>query len=150
MSSKLEWCMDKKNGIKLIDPNDNLTQEYLESSNEDLENAKIVTGKWRTVTSYYACYNALYAYLSKVGIKSEIHDCTIELMGTLGYDKKHIDFLKELKERRVDVQYYLKEPQDIELSKVKGFIKETKSKIKNTDDFEIEELRKKLEGLAKN
>lgn len=34
---------------------------------------------WITTTAYYARYFALYALLMKIGVKSEIHDCTIAI-----------------------------------------------------------------------
>lgn len=147
MSSKIEWCLEQEKGIKLIEPNENLVNKYLESCNEDLENVPKVTGKWKTVTSYYACYNALYALLCKVGIKSEIHDCSIALMDLLGYDRKDIDFLRELKEERIDVQYYLEEPSEIDLERIKEFVEETKRLITETNDLKVEEIRGKINSL---
>jgi uncharacterized protein (UPF0332 family) len=41
--------------------------------------AKINETDWILTTAYYARYFALYALLTKIGIKSEIHDCTINL-----------------------------------------------------------------------
>lgn len=34
--NKLKWCCKQKGGIKLIEPNDNLAKEYLESAEETL------------------------------------------------------------------------------------------------------------------
>ncbi|MEA2003961.1 MAG: hypothetical protein U9O53_03295 [archaeon] len=48
------------------------------------------------ITAYYACYNALYSILMKCGIKSEIHDCTIELMDFFDFEAKDIEFITQL------------------------------------------------------
>jgi uncharacterized protein (UPF0332 family) len=34
---------------------------------------------WTATTAYYARYFALYALFMKIGVKSEIHDCTINV-----------------------------------------------------------------------
>lgn len=145
MSSKLDWCMKQVKGIKLVTPNDELCDEYLKSSEEDLINLEKVTGKWISVTAYYACYNALYAFLCKIGIKCEIHDCTIALMDLFGYDDKDIELIEELKKNRVDVQYYLKEPKKIDFDIVKKFIAKTKEIIMNIDEIKKKEIRAKIQ-----
>ena len=45
----------------------------------------------------------------KWGIKSEIHDCSIELMDLFGFSEEEKNFLIELKNKRINCQYYLKE-----------------------------------------
>jgi len=53
----------------------------MKKSNEALKsmdvNAKAGISEWTISTSYYAKYFAIYALLSRIGIKCEIHDCTI-------------------------------------------------------------------------
>ncbi len=41
----LKWCKNQKNGIKLIDPSENLCQEYLQTSEETLEILRIIKNK---------------------------------------------------------------------------------------------------------
>jgi uncharacterized protein (UPF0332 family) len=43
---------------------------------------------WIATTAYYARYFALYALLMKIGIKSEIHDCSIAIARLLT-EKEH-------------------------------------------------------------
>ena len=107
------WCSKQKTGIRLEKPNDLLCRSYLKEANDALVsmNANIKAGlkKWAVITAYYARYNAIYALLSKTGIKSEIHDCSITLMRYLFPDLFDIKFFEELeksKQQRVDVQYY--------------------------------------------
>ena len=75
------WCFKQKRGIRIIEPNPNLTKAYLKKAISALNTMtaalKINEIDWITTTAYYARYFALYALLMKIGVKSEIHDCTI-------------------------------------------------------------------------
>ncbi len=54
-------------------------------------------------------YFSVYAILIKVGIKCEIHACTIELMKrTLNkyFSNEEINFMKKSLSARIDAQYY--------------------------------------------
>ena len=67
---------------------------------------------WLATQKYYTEYLASYALLMKIGIKTEIHSCAIEIIKLLG--KENIitfSLTKTLegdKEIRIDNQYYLK------------------------------------------
>ena len=37
-----------------------------------------ITKDWKISTAYYTIYFSLYALLMKIGVKCEIHSCTIE------------------------------------------------------------------------
>lgn len=107
------WCAKQKTGIRLEKPNDLLCKSYLKEANDALvsmnANMKADLRKWAIITAYYARYNAIYALLSKAGIKSEIHDCSIALMRYLFpdmFDGKFFEELEESKQQRIDVQYY--------------------------------------------
>jgi len=105
-----------------------------------------VNPKWKTVTAYYACYNSVYAVMMKIGIKCEIHDCTIAAMELLGFNKKEAIFLELLKKERVDVQYYLKTSSlAINKDEVLVFLNKCKEIIKNTNDDKINKIRKELQ-----
>ena len=78
----ISWCKNQKKGVKLIEPNNNLCKEYLKNAEETLEFLKDIENKsnmWLAVTKYYFEYFTVYALLMKIGVKSEIHDCTIEI-----------------------------------------------------------------------
>lgn len=113
--ASLAWCTKQKKGIKLIEPNDNLCAEYMQTAEETLDILKSIEGKskvWLATTKYYCEYFAMYSLLMKVGIKCQIHDCTIVLCDKLermniipeGYAK----ILEDDKTLRIDNQYYLK------------------------------------------
>ncbi|MCK4967787.1 MAG: hypothetical protein KAS12_01915, partial [Candidatus Aenigmarchaeota archaeon] len=79
--------------------------------------------------------------LMKCGIKSEIHDCTIELMSFFDFDDSDIVYLRKLKFERIQVQYYLKNlVLDDELS-VKEFIFKCKQILADLDSLKIETIR---------
>ena len=108
------WC--KKHGMKLIEPNDNLAEEYYKSAEETLRVTNLIkhsgSNMWLATQKYYTEYLASYALLMKIGIKTEIHSCTIEIVKLL--EKENIitfslsKTLEGDKEIRIDNQYYLK------------------------------------------
>jgi len=110
----IEWC--KKQGMKLIEPNDNLSEEYYKNAEETLRVTNLIknsgSNMWLATQKYYTEYLASYALLMKIGIKTEIHSCTIEIIRLL--EKENIitfklsKNLEEDKELRIDNQYYLK------------------------------------------
>ena len=112
----LHWCKKQKQGIEIISPNDNLAEEYYQNAEETLRVINLIknsgSNMWLATQKYYAEYLAAYAILMKIGVKSEIHTCTIVLIEFL--EKQNIipfSFSKQLtddKQLRIDNQYYLK------------------------------------------
>ena len=100
-------------------------------------------------TKYYIEYFAFYSVLMKIGIKCEIHDCTISLADFL--EKENIiqrgtaKILEEDKNLRIDNQYYLKNrPVDLNFDKISEFIVSIKETLDKLNKEKIEELRLKL------
>ena len=127
---RLSWCLKQKNGIELVEPNDNLCDAYIEEAQRTLNNMLVADGTWKVVMAYYACYHSLYAILMESGVKSEIHECTIELMSLLGFSSKDISYMRKLKDDRIQAQYYLKK-RDVDEEKVKSFVLLCFSLLKN-------------------
>ena len=76
---KIKWCAGKKGGLSLIEPNSDLAEAYIKKAEEALESMRVNTIKdWKISTAYYTLYFSLYSILTKIGIKCEIHSCTIE------------------------------------------------------------------------
>jgi len=144
---KINWCFEQNKGIKIILPSSHLSAEYLKEADETLENVATATGKWKVITGYYACYNALYALLLKCGIKCEIHDCTISLMRLFNFGDKEIEFMESLKEDRIQTQYYLKKKELSDEIAVKKFVIKCKIIINEMSSEEINNIREKLKGL---
>ena len=142
---KINWCLKQKKGIKLIEPNNDLCDEYIKSAEENLNAMLKLTGKWRSITAYYACYEAIYAILQKIWIKCEIHECTLELLNLIeNIDKKLKNFILNLKKERIDIQYYLKEPKKLDENKVKEFVLSCKEVSSLLTENQIKEIRNKL------
>ena len=76
---KIKWCFKK--GMEIVKPNSNLADAYLKKSEDSLESMRLITSKdWKISMAYYSMYFGLYSVLMKIGIKSEIHSCSIEIM----------------------------------------------------------------------
>jgi uncharacterized protein (UPF0332 family) len=134
MNKKIIWCCNQKYGIRLVEPNDNLSREYIQKSKDTLISMSEDKGSWKMVKAYYACYHALYSILMKLGIKCEIHDCTIELIKVInGFSMSDYDFMKSLKEDREQVQYYLKEKELKDERKVKEFVLKCREMLEGLD-----------------
>ena len=111
----LKWCKSQKSGIRLVEPNENLFQEYIQTSEETLDVLRSIKTKskvWLAATKYYCEYFAVYALLMRIGIKCEIHECTIAVCQLLEDEgivpKGYTGILQEDKQLRIDNQYYLK------------------------------------------
>ena len=139
---KVKWSLNQKKGLSLIDPNDNLSKEYYSEALETLQELEDVKGKWKVIMAYYSCYNALYSVLMKIGIKCEIHDCSIEMIKLIeGFNEEDYEFLSELKDKRIKVQYYLKKEELQKLDEVKTFVWKVKEVL---NDLDVVGIRNKL------
>ncbi|MCW4005476.1 MAG: HEPN domain-containing protein [Candidatus Bathyarchaeota archaeon] len=155
--SNLWWCLRQKHGIRIISPNLNLTKAYLKKSVSALNtmNAAIELEEtdWITTTAYYARYFALYALLMKIGIKSEIHDCTINLALLLAknniIDPKLAEELDQAKNDRIETQYYVEQEQTKQATKnnaknARHFVLEIEKTIENITPKQIASIRRQL------
>jgi len=103
-------------------------------------NAREGITEWAISAGYYAKYFAVYALLSKIGVKCEIHDCTIALFEHLFQNRLPSETLGELrksKSDRIETQYYTRKiTLDLDQS------------MKDTKTF-ILEIEKTLDSLNK-
>lgn len=153
---KISWCKKQTKGIKLIEPNDNLSQEYFKNAEESLRVLRNIketkSNMWLATTKYYIEYFAVYSILMKLGIKCEIHECTIALIEFLEKEKIIQEGISRILERdkelRIDNQYYLKnKPVKIDFEKLSKFPISIKETLKKLDYKKIEELRRKINQL---
>jgi len=153
---KISWCKKKEGGIKIQEPNDNLSQEYYKNSEESMRVLKSIketkSNMWLATTKYYIEYFAVYSILMKIRIKCEIHDCTIALINFLENEdvikKGTSRILDDDKELRIDNQYYLKnKPVNIDFEGLSDFILSIKKSLNKLDDNKIEELRSKISRI---
>ena len=130
----LNWCLKQHKGIRLVTASENLVKAYQEKAKNALKsmeiNAQASLVEWAVSASYYAKYFAVYSLLSKIGVKCEIHDCTITLFEYLFCDTVSSEIIKDLrnsKENRVETQYYTQEIHvelDQVMKKTKKFVLE--------------------------
>jgi len=152
---KISWCKKQKKGIKLIEPNENLSNEYYENAEESLRVLKNIketkSNMWLATTKYYIEYFAVYSILMKLGIKCEIHDCTISLVYFLEKEnilnKNTSKLLEQDKKLRIDNQYYLKnKPVNINLDELADFLLSIKQSLEKLDNSFIQDIRDKIKS----
>jgi len=108
---KIKWCFEKKEGLGLIEPNSDLASAYIKKAEEALESMRVnIIKDWKISTAYYTIYFSLYAVLMKLGVKCEIHSCTIEFAKRFldeFFEKDELDFVEDSLKARIDSQYYI-------------------------------------------
>jgi len=153
--------MKQRKGIRIIEPNPNLTEQYLRKAISALNtmNAalQIRETDWILATAYYARYFALYALLMKLGIKSEIHDCSIAIARLLAKNKiltqNLVTDIAQAKQTKIDTQYYItKEITQREIRKnvesTRKFVLEIQKSIENITIEQINSIRSKLRSFG--
>lgn len=88
-----------------------MANAYIKKAEEALESMRInIIKDWKISTAYYTIYFSLYAVLMKLGVKSEIHSCTLEFAKrflTDFFEKNELNFTEDSLKARVDSQYYI-------------------------------------------
>ena len=114
MAVTLSWCCRKENGLKLLDaPNDSLAQGYLtqaENALGTMNRERNYNRQFAISACYYSMYYALYAVLMRLGVRCEIHSCTIEFAKQLLkdlYTQEEIKAIKKAFDCREIAQYYV-------------------------------------------
>lgn len=153
---EISWCKKQKYGIKLIEPNENLSEEYFTNAEESMGVLRDIyetkSNMWLATTKYYIKYFAIYSVLMKIGIKCEIHDCTIAVVDFLEkediFHKGTAETLEKDKNLRIDNQYYLKnKPVEINFQNLSNFLLQIKEINENLDSETISKIRKKIEEV---
>ena len=149
----LEWC--KRQGMKFAEPSNELAEEYFRNAEETLRVTNLIkdsgSNMWLATQKYYTEYLAAYALLMKIGIKSEIHSCTIEVIKLLE-QKKFLDFnfskiLEDDKELRIDNQYYLKNrPVDFDPKRISGMLLQIRSLLDSLTEEQITKIRNMIKN----
>lgn len=109
----LKWCCKQKDGIKLIEPSENLSNSYIKMSDNALGTMNRERGYnlvFAISGGYYSMYYALYSVLMKIGVKCEIHSCTLKFMEEVLedlYSKEEIKTISKAFDLRNIAQYYV-------------------------------------------
>ena len=144
----IKWC--KGQGMKLVESSNNLSEEYFRSAEETLRVTNLIknsgSNMWLATQKYYTEYLAAYSLLMKIGVKTEIHSCTIDVIRLLEKEKI-VDFnfsqiLEHDKELRTDNQYYLKNrPVDFDSKKLADLLLKIREIINKMTSSQIGRIR---------
>lgn len=108
---QIKWCMQQKKGIVLVEPSDNLRDAYLIKAEEALDTLRTSKSRdWQVTTAYYTIYHGLYSLLMKIGVKCEIHSCTIEFTKRFlktYFSYEDFELIDKAFSARIDSQYYV-------------------------------------------
>ena len=108
---QMKWCLTQKKGIELVEPSDNLRDAYIIKAEEALETLRTSKSRdWQLTTAYYTIYHGIYSLLMTIGVKCEIHSCTIEF--TKRFLKEYFtsddfELIDKAFSARIDSQYYV-------------------------------------------
>ena len=149
MLKKIKWCFKIKEGLKIVEPNDDLSKLFLNESKLSLKRAEKCFQEgdllWTTVVLYYAEYYAIYSFLLKIGIKSENHSCSIAIVE---YIIGNVNTIIKQRGKRIDAQYYMRTGKNKEvgimLKEAKVFVGFYDNLISNLNQKEIEQFRSSI------
>ena len=152
----IKWCLKQKKGLELVESNDELTKAYIRKAEFSLKAAAALRDNidWEISASYYAMYFSLYALLMKLGVKCEIHSCSIGFMKHFLDDyftEGDIELIEKSQQARIDTQYYSDRTISESLYKritndASLFLARCKEIANTLTEDEIEGIRKKLEA----
>lgn len=155
----LKWCCKQKEGIKLITPNDNLAKGYLKMAEDSLgtmNRERKYNSMFAISACYYSMYYSLYSVLMKIGIKCEIHSCTIEFMKKMldkFYAIEDFKIIKKAFNSRNIAQYYVdrivpKDDSSYIVEKAPIFFNKSKEILAKISENDIENIRNKLNEIV--
>lgn len=156
----LRWCCGKKEGIKLIEPNENLSKGYIEMAEGaigTMNRERTLNMQFAISACYYSMYYSLYSILMKIGVKCEIHTCTLEFMKRLltrFYSKEDFKIISKAFDARNISQYYVnkivaKEDIDFIISNAPYFLSKSKDILSRINEKNIKEIRAEIQKLIK-
>ncbi len=151
---QIKWCIKQKKGIELVEPSDNLRKAYLIKAEEALETLRTSKNRdWQLTTAYYTIYHGIYSLLMKIGVKCEIHSCTIEFVKRFlkeYFSTEDFELIDKAFSARIDSQYYVNREvpdknYDLIMKKTPAFLVKCKNII--LKQKEINEIRDKISSL---
>ncbi len=151
---QIKWCLGQKKGIKLVEPSENLREAYLIKAEEALETSRASKSiDWQLTAAYYTIYHGIYSLLMRIGVKCEIHSCTIEF--TKRFLKDHFaaeefELIDKAFSARIDSQYYVnrKVPSlnyGLIMKEAPAFLVKCKNLV--LEQEEIENIRSKVSAM---
>lgn len=155
----LDWCCKKTNGIGMIKQNENLSEGYIkmaEAAIGTMNREKNFNMQFAISACYYSMYYSLYAILMKVGIKCEIHICTLEFMKVFlsnFYSKEDFEIIKKAFDARNTSQYYVdkivaKEDIDFIMNNAPYFFDKSKDVLSKINEKNIKDIRDEINRIV--
>jgi uncharacterized protein (UPF0332 family) len=156
----LNWCFGQKDGIKVVEPNSNLAKSYIKMA-EDALGTMNREAKHNLVfaisASYYSMYYSLYSIMRHLGIKCEIHSCSIRFMEEFlaeFYLPEDMNLIKKAFKLRNTVQYYAdrivdKKDVDFILEKSSDFVAVSREILGKINEAKINEIRQGVGKISK-
>ena len=133
----IKWCLKQKDGLEFIGPNSAMADSYIKMAEESINILKGVEPSkiWTATTTYYIFYYSLYSLMLMIGIKCEIHSCSIKFMKNYlkdFYNKKDFDMFEKAFLARINLQYYANRAVDgISIEEAKMYCREFYVKTKD-------------------
>jgi len=147
----IKWCNKQEKGIKMVVSNDNLATSYLkmaEGALGTMNREKKFNMVFAISACYYSMYYSLYAVLRKIGIKCEIHSCSIKFMDVFlsnFYIKEDVEIIRKAFDARNTIQYYAdkvidEKDSDEVMGKARGFFDKSKEIVMKLNEEDIEKI----------
>ena len=139
----------------MIESNSDLAEAYIKKAEEALESMRVnIIKDWKISTAYYTLYFSLYSILTKIGIKCEIHSCTIEFAKKFlkdYFNEEELDFAEDSLKARIDSQYYIDrtvpdEQYNQMIMKSPEFLVKCKSILIKLNEKKANEIRSKFQA----
>ena len=161
MAVNLKWCCRKEEGIKLIEPSANLSEGYIQMAENaigTMNREKKLNLQFAISACYYSMYYSLYSILMKLGVKCEIHACTLifmkKMLGNF-YSEEDYKIINKAFSARNTAQYYVdkivpKEDSEFIFSKAVLFLNKSKEILSKINEKDILNIRKETEAIIKS
>lgn len=152
---ELIWCKKKKNGIKLIDSNLDVAKGYLKMALDSIGTMNREKDKnlvFSVSAGYYCIYYSLYSIMQKIGVKCEIHSCSIlfaKIFLSEFYSKEDFKLMDVAFSLRNNFQYYVGKKfnqKDLNLlwEQAYKFYVKSRDIFSKLNEKKIKEIRSKL------
>ena len=155
----INWCLKQKSGLRLIEANENLSESYIKMAEDSLgtmnreRNYNLV---FAISACYYSMYYSLYAVLMRIGVKCEIHQCTIEFMKNClasSYEEKDVRLIMKAFDLRNTAQYYAdkvldEKETDFIIENALSFFEKSRGVLMKMNEHEINTIRKLFSAEA--
>src|SRR3989344_4181140 len=153
----LKWCLQHRDRLRLIEPNKNMSDSYLGMAEDSiLALSNVARSKiWTATMSYYIFYYSLYSLMLRIGVKCEIHSCSIAFMKHClreFYSEGDVKMMEKAFSARNDLQYYADRPVEQKtIDEVKAYCKvffiKTKDILASISENQIDKIRKELQKV---